>query len=227
MELKVVLHLQSMFLSETLRPVLQRLHPDGQYLMGGRDCKLIWNPAAESGQRAHISLSPGWFYIPQIPPRLNDKASSYALWKGGLYPLIVLELATGDGTREHDRTPMRGKCWIYEQMLQVRYYGIYQLAAEHLEMYHLVEGNYVPLSPNERNRYSLQEPGVELGIWQGYYRNAKRHWLRWWAIEGDMLLTGPERADQERHLVEQEQVRAERLAALLRSLSDTSEQEEP
>jgi hypothetical protein len=43
---------------------------------------------------------------------------------------------------------------------------------------------------------------------------------------GDMLLTDDEQAALERQLVEQEQWRTERLAALLRSLSSDIEQEE-
>jgi hypothetical protein len=53
--------------------------------------------------------------------------------------------------------------------------------------------------------------GVELGIWQGQYQNVTLPWLRWWDSQGNLLLTGDERAEQERQ-------RAERLAAQLRAL---------
>ncbi|MEP0769213.1 hypothetical protein NDA06_07970 [Trichocoleus sp. ST-U1] len=58
-------------------------------------------------------------------------------------------------------------------------------------------------------QYSLL--GVELGIWQGEYQNATLPWLRWWDREGNLLLTGYERAEHESQ-------RAERLAAQLRAL---------
>jgi phosphodiesterase/alkaline phosphatase D-like protein len=51
--------------------------------------------------------------------------------------------------------------------------------------------------------------GVELGIWQGHYKNAELPWLRWWDSEGNLLLTGEERAEQERQRAEQERQRAE------------------
>jgi hypothetical protein len=57
-----------------------------------------------------------------------------------------------------------------------------------------------------------------LGIWQGEYQNATLPWLRWWDREGNLLLTGYERAEQERQRAEQERQRAERLAAQLRAL---------
>jgi len=51
--------------------------------------------------------------------------------------------------------------------------------------------------------------GVELGIWQGEYQNMELPWLRWWDLQGNLLLTGEERAEQERQ-------RNERLIAQLR-----------
>ncbi|MFM6077405.1 MAG: Uma2 family endonuclease, partial [Dolichospermum sp.] len=53
--------------------------------------------------------------------------------------------------------------------------------------------------------------GVELGIWQGTYKNVDLPWLRWWDLEGNLLLTGQE-------LAEQEKQRADKLAAKLREL---------
>jgi hypothetical protein len=53
--------------------------------------------------------------------------------------------------------------------------------------------------------------GVELGLWQGEYQNAELPWLRWWDLQGNLLLTGEERAEQETQ-------RANRLTAQLRAL---------
>ncbi len=67
--------------------------------------------------------------------------------------------------------------------------------------------------------------GVELGIWQGVYQNAELPWLRWWDLQGNLLLSGEERAEQESQRAElesqraeQESQRADRLTAQLRSL---------
>jgi hypothetical protein len=43
-------------------------------------------------------------------------------------------------------------------------------------------------------------------------------WLRWWDLQGNLLLTGEERAERERQRAERERQRADRLAAQLRSL---------
>jgi hypothetical protein len=48
-----------------------------------------------------------------------------------------------------------------------------------------------------------------LGVWQGSYQNQPGLWLRWWDLQGDLLLIGTERAEQERQRAEQEHERAE------------------
>jgi hypothetical protein len=59
---------------------------------------------------------------------------------------------------------------------------------------------------------------VELGIWQGQVDNQNLPWLRWWDSNGDLLLTGEERADVEKQRADVEQQRADRLAAKLREM---------
>ena len=75
----------------------------------------------------------------------------------------------------------------------------------------MVENHFQPLPKNERGHYPITCLGVELGIWQGEYQNVELPWLRWWDLEGNLLLTGQE-------LAEQEKQRADKLAAKLREL---------
>ena len=64
-----------------------------------------------------------------------------------------------------------------------------------------------------------------VGIWQGHYSNTELPWLRWWDAQGNLLLTGAERAETELQRVNAETnranaefQRAEKLAAQLRAL---------
>ena len=73
------------------------------------------------------------------------------------------------------------------------------------------------MSPNERGHYFIEPLGIELGIWQGSYQNQTLSWLRWWDSEGNLLLTGAERAEVEKarsdrltNIAEQERQRAEK-----------------
>jgi hypothetical protein len=130
---------------------------------------------------------------------------SYVLWKEYVAPLIVIEFVSGDGSEERDKTaPSQGeggnvgKFWVYEQAIRVPYYGIYEVAKAQVEVYHLIDFTYQLMKPNERGHYAIAPLGVELGIWQGLYQNAELPWLRWWDAQGNLLLTGEERAEVER-----------------------------
>jgi Uma2 family endonuclease len=206
-------HPQSILITDSIKPVLEQLHPDAQYCIG-QDSGIYWRltDPPEKGAEA-----PDWFYVPNVPPTLDAKMRrSYVLWKEYVAPLIVIEFVSGDGREERDKTPPSqgevGKFWVYEQAIRVPYYAIYEVLKEQVEVYHLIDNTYQILQPNERGHYPITPMGVELGIWQGRYQNAELPWLRWWDAQGNLLLTGEERAEVERY-------KRERIVEKLRSLS--------
>jgi len=202
-------HPQSILLTDSLGPVLAKIHPDGEYAIG-QDCGIYWRETEPPEQGAE---APDWFYVPNVPPLLDGQIRrSYVLWREFITPLIVLEFASGNGDEERDRTPLAqaiqnrrrpGKFWVYEQIMRIPYYGIYTIKTNRLEVYHLRNLSYHLLEPNERGHYQIEPLQVELGLWLGNYQNQHQLWLRWWDFEGNLLLIGSERA-------ELEQVRAER-----------------
>ncbi len=210
-------HPQSLLLTDSIRPVLDALHPDGQYAIG-QDCGIYWRYDAEEPLKG--AIAPDWFYVPGVPPLLEGEfRRSYVLWKEFVSPLVALELSSGDGTEERDATPPSqnqkpGKFWVYERMLHIPYYGIYTMARGRgrLEMYHWQDLRYRPMTPNANSRYEIPPLGVALGIWQGAYQSKAMatDWLRWWDLAGNLLLAGDERAEQEKQRAEREQQRAER-----------------
>ena len=219
-------------LTDCITPILQQIHPDGQYCIG-RDCGIYWRMTEPPEPPERGAEAPDWFYVPDVPPKLNGEIRrSYVLWKEFVAPLIALEFVSGDGTEERDKTPKKGKFWVYERAIRVPYYGIYEVKKALVEVYQLVNGRYQLMPANERGHYPIEPLGVELGIWQGVYQNQEWPWLRWWDIEGNLLLTAEERleqerqekelaqqrAEQERQRAEQERQRAERLAEQLRAL---------
>jgi len=201
-------HPQTILLTDSIKPVLQKLYPDSQYFIG-QDLGIYWRitEPPEKGAEA-----PDWFYVPNVPPTLNGKTRrSYVLWQEYISPLVALEFVSGNGSEERDKTPWKGKFWIYEQVIKPAFYGIYEVNKASIEVYELIGGKYQLLAENERGHYSITPMGVELGLWQGEYQNAELPWLRWWDLQGNLLLTGEERAEQETQ-------RANRLAAQLRAL---------
>jgi Uma2 family endonuclease len=187
-------HPQSILLTDSLEPLLQKRHPDGQYVIG-QDSGIYWRitDPPEKGAEA-----PDWFYVPNVPPTLNGETRrSYVLWQEFIAPLIILEFVSGNGTEERDKTPWKGKFFIYEQVIRPAFYGIYEVKSARVEVYRFVANQFELLTANERGHYAIGVLGVELGIWQGRYQNLELPWLRWWDAEGNLLLTGAERAERE------------------------------
>jgi Uma2 family endonuclease len=206
-------HPQSLLLTSSIRPILNQLHPDGQYCIG-QDSGIYWRltDPPERGAEA-----PDWFYVPNVPPLLDGVGRrSYVLWKEYVAPLIAIEFVSGDGTEERDATPPSagegsnvGKFWVYEQAIRIPFYAIYEVEKVSVEVYELVAHRYQPVNPNARGHYPITPMNVELGIWQGKEGNQILPWLRWWDSAGNLLLTGEERAEQEKQRAEQEKQRAE------------------
>ncbi len=142
-------HPQSLILTDSIGLTLQQLHPDGQYCIG-QDCGIYWRETdpPEKGAEA-----PDWFYVPSVPPKLEGEIRrSYVLWREFITPTIALEFASGDGSEERDseallrsadRTPLSrspegqltkpGKFWVYEQVMRIPFYGIYEVKNGKLE----------------------------------------------------------------------------------------------
>jgi Uma2 family endonuclease len=231
-------HPQSILLTDSIGSVLQNLHPDGHYAIG-QDSGIYWR---ETNPPERGAEAPDWFYVPNVPPKLNGQfRRSYVLRREFIAPMVVLEFASGDGSEERDNTPLvstpaaeatkPGKFWVYERIMRIPYYGIYVMTNSTLEVYHLVDGAYQLLKPNDRGHYPIPPLTVELGLWQGAYQNQEQLWLRWWDEQGNLLLIGDERArleeqrtEQERQRAEQERQRAEQAEALLAQEREQVEQ---
>jgi Uma2 family endonuclease len=208
-------HPQSILLTTSIQPILEALHPDGQYCIG-QDSGIYWRltDPPERGAEA-----PDWFYVPDVPPLLEGKMRrSYVIWKEIVAPLIAIEFVSGNGSEERDKTSpfasddaKAGKFWVYEQAIRVPFYAIYEVEKASVEVYELVGNRYQRLRENDRGHYAIPALGVELGIWRGNVSNQTLPWLRWWDCDGNLLLSSDERADREKQ-------RADRLATKLRDL---------
>jgi len=218
-------HPQSILLTDSLGPILEQRHPDGQYAIG-QDSGIYWR---ETDPPQDGAEAPDWFYVPNVPPDIDGQyRRSYVLWRELMAPLIALELASGNGDEERDTTALSqqnldegkrpGKFWVYENIIRIPYYGIYVIQTGELEFYNLIGGSYQRMSPNERGHYPIERLGVELGLWQGNYQNQHQLWLRWWDSEGNLLLTGWERSALE-------QMRTERAESRAQQAEDREQQE--
>ena len=94
--------------------------------------------------------------------------------------------------------------------MQEPLYVIFEPEGGTLEMRQLVEGLYQVQQPDENGRYSIASMNLYLGVWHGTKAERTGYWLRWWDENGNLLLWGTERLEQERQ-------RTERLESYLRT----------
>jgi Uma2 family endonuclease len=216
-------HPQSALLSDVLEPVLDRLHPDGNYFVGA-DTGIYWYHAKPNPLDG--CKSPDWYYVPNVPRLLEGELRrSYVQFNEKVHPLIVFEYVSGTGNEERDDTPLTGKFWVYERAIGAAYYVIWDVPRVQFEVYELIRGSYQLRTPDADGRVRIGDMDVSFGIWHGEYRGYTTDWLRAWDHDGIMLPTDAERADalrqraeNEHKRAEAEKQRAEKLAARLREL---------
>ncbi len=143
---------------------------------------------------------------------------SYFIWEFGKPPDVVVEIVSNKEGRETGK-----KLQIYARM-GVRYYVIYDpqllVQAQALQVYELHVGEYLM-----RPDYLLPKVGLELTLWDGEFEAKHEQWLRWCELDGGLIPTGAERAQQERVRAEQEHARAEQEHARAEQEHARAEQE--
>ncbi|MGF1537966.1 MAG: Uma2 family endonuclease [Elainellaceae cyanobacterium] len=167
-----------------------------------------------------VVKAPDWAYVASIKVPREDIERSYTPHLQGEVPAIALEFLSETAGEEYSIKPTHppGKWFFYESVLQVPYYGVFEPSSGGLEVYQLGEaGRYTVQIMAENGKYWIASMQLFLGVWQGTRENRTGYWLRWWDAQGQLLLWGTERAEQEAQRAEQEAQRAERLRAQLRA----------
>lgn len=196
----------------------------------------------------------GLFYALHKPPLVPDvfisldvkhpgdlhlkQNQTYMVWEYGKVPEVVVEIVSNKKGGELDKKK------VDYARLRIPYYVVHDpnllLSKQEVYVFELRGDQY-----EERGDHWM--PGIGLGvtIWSGEFENMPGRWLRWCDIDGTLLPTGSEAAQQAQliaqeaslrahteferaedalELVEEERQRAARLAAKLRSLGIDPEQ---
>jgi hypothetical protein len=170
-------------------------------------------------------------------PRLYDQRDlrlSYVIWQEGVRPAVVVELLSpgtadedlGRIQRQPDQPPTQWE--VYEQILAVPYYVVFDRYTDQLRAFTLVSGRYQEISITNAKVW-MPTLKIGLGLWQGTYLGCDRLWLRWYDTKGDWLPTEVEIEQQqvtqtqqhlasERQRAEAAEARAAALAERLREL---------
>ncbi|NEP14565.1 MAG: Uma2 family endonuclease [Symploca sp. SIO2C1] len=209
--------LQAQLCSATFRPP----HYPSDRIFSASDLNLYYDPQHHSWYKR-----PDWFAVLGVSQFYEERELrlSYVTWQEGVRPTVAIEFLSPStraedlGETERNRKPPT-KWEVYEQILGIPYYIIFDRLTNELQVFQLAGTHY-------RKQALTQErvwlPGLQLGLglWRGEYQERERKWLRWYDSDGNWILTDAEResqrAEQESQRAERESQRAERLAQRLR-----------
>jgi Uma2 family endonuclease len=153
---------------------------------------------------------PDWFLSVGVS-RLyegNRGRSSYVMWQERVAPSVIVEfLSPGTDAEDLGRFAPKpvaslpnqppAKFQVYEQILKVPHYIVFDRRDSHLRYFRLVDGQYEaqPIAPTNP-RLWIPELGIGLAIWDGLFEGMPQSWLRWCDAEGAIFPTDTEAALQ-------------------------------
>ena len=116
---------------------------------------------------------------------------SWVVWEeDGKAPDVVIELLS-ESTAKADRGEKKR---IYEHVLRVPEYVMFDPVSNDLESYALRDGRYQLQPPDSNGRLRSNVTDLWLGLWEGTHRHIERPWLRWFTSEGEPVPSPEERA---------------------------------
>ena len=122
----------------------------------------------------------------------------WVVWEeSGLYPTLAIELLS-PSTEAKDRG---SKFVIYRDQWKMPDYFLFESDSATLEGFCLRRKNYLSTQADQQGLHSCSSIPLKLGIRDG--------WVRWFSLDGQVLPTDQELAEQERQRAEQEHQRAE------------------
>jgi Uma2 family endonuclease len=149
---------------------------------------------------------PDWFLVVGGTSlyRGQTSRSSYVMWDEKIPPMLMIEFIS-PGTEGEDlgrfapKPPQRRygkppiKFDVYEKILQIPNYLVYNEETQELQYFRLIAGQY-QLQPLATHNPRCWIPEIDLGIglWHGQYRNRTQLWLRWCDRSGTLLPTPAE-----------------------------------
>jgi Uma2 family endonuclease len=133
---------------------------------------------------------------------------SWTIWEeDGKYPNVIVEILSPKTAN----TDKGFKKELYQNIFRTPDYFWFDPYTLEFAGFHLVEGKYQPIEPNEQEYFWSHQLGLYLGIYNKQ--------IRFFNSEGELVLTPEEVAESERKQKELAQTKLERLAAKLRELN--------
>jgi Uma2 family endonuclease len=166
---------------------------------------------------------PDWFLVVGTTRmyRGQSSRSSYVVWDEGVPPIIAVEFLS-PGTEADDlgrfaakpprpkRNHPPAKFVVYEQILKIPNYIVFDEETAQIRFFRLVNGQYqeqalAPTNP----RLWIPELAIGLALWTGKYQELHQPWLRWCDQTGQLFPTLEESNAAAQREIETAQVSAQ------------------
>jgi Uma2 family endonuclease len=168
---------------------------------------------------------PDWFLVlgAARSATVEEMRWSYVIWQESVPPFLVVELLS-EGTADEDlgqtlrvvgKPPTKWQ--VYEQILRVPYYVVFDRVTQWLQAFKLNGSRYEALNLVDE-RLWLDEVQLGVGVWEGEYGGAVGKWLRWFDGSNAWIPTAQEAAEKARSQLAAERLKSQRLAERLREL---------
>ncbi len=196
-------------LVETIRYYFRQRH---DFFAGGN----MFIYFSEVQARNRDFRGPDFFFVWGVDGR-RDRPYWVVWQEDGRYPNVIIELLS-PSTAKEDRTTKKA---IYEQVFRTPEYILYDPYERTLEGWHLTNGSYEPMELDNGRIWSRQLE-LYVGTWDGPFQDVPRTWLRFFDIDGNLILIGREdqqrRADSEKKRADEAEAALARLQARLAEL---------
>ncbi|NJR24151.1 MAG: Uma2 family endonuclease [Richelia sp. CSU_2_1] len=161
---------------------------------------------------------PDWFVVLGVSRFREDGDGlrlSYVIWDELVSPLIVVELLSA-GTEDEDlglkeaaidKPPPKWE--VYERILRIPYYIVFDRIYSQLRVFRLVGNRYREQALINGSRFWIPELELSIGLWEGFYEGHYRMWLRWYDADGELILNPEEERELALEIAEEERVAKE------------------
>jgi Uma2 family endonuclease len=166
---------------------------------------------------------PDWFLCLGVTSgtEQKDMRLSYVIWEETVSPFLVIELLSpgtededlGQKVREIGKPPLKWE--VYERILRVPYYVVYDRYVNEFRLFRLMPTKYQEMTLQNR-RFWFEELQLGLGVWDGVYQGKNGQWLRWYDGAGEWIPTEAEarQTEQQARAVVEVQLAAEQQARI-------------
>jgi Uma2 family endonuclease len=162
---------------------------------------------------------PDWFLCLGVTsgPKQEDLRWSYVMWQEQVAPFLVVELLSpgtededlGRKVRDASKPPLKWE--VYEQILKVPFYVVFDRYENQLRVFALQENGHYESVALTAPRFWFEGLQLGLGVWSGMYAGTEGLWLRWYDASGVWI---PTEAEARQTAVQQVQEAIPRLAGM-------------